>query len=61
MPHKFKIGQSVMPTVGRHEPPTVYTIMRLLPRLPNSELQYRIKSVTDGAERVVREIEIKRT
>jgi hypothetical protein len=60
MPHRFRIGQIVMLTATGREFPTVYTIVRLLPELPNGEPQYRIKSVTDGTERVVREVEIKR-
>jgi hypothetical protein len=58
MPHKLKLGQSVM-LASRRESPAVYTIVRYMPELPNGEPQYRIKSVIGGAERVVREAEIK--
>jgi hypothetical protein len=57
MPHKLKTGQSVI-LASRREVPAVYTIVRFLPELPNGEPQYRIKSVMDGTERVVREVEI---
>ena len=40
----------------RHE---VYEVVRLLPALPNGEVQYRIKGRESGIERIVRESDIK--
>ena len=58
--HKFKVGKRVRFTpgaAGGDARPGFYDIVRLLPA-EGSEQQYRIKSVTDGHERVVRESQL---
>lgn len=65
--HKYKVGQTIRyfqtttSTVGRPGETRVsserYEITRLLPEA-GAEFQYRIKGVTMGQERVVRESEI---
>jgi hypothetical protein len=60
MPHRFKTGQVVVRTQAERDGRDKHEIVRLLPQLPNGELQYRIKEVATGVERVVREAEIKR-
>lgn len=58
--HKFQLGQRVHLLARPWDltPPAGYfRIMRLLPR-EGTEHQYRIQSVADGHERVVRESQI---
>ncbi len=57
--HKLKLKQAVVPARPGRERPDIYEIVRLLPELPNGEAQYRIKGRETGAERVVREAEIR--
>ncbi len=55
--HRFAIGQAVYfsPDRGQEQvKETRFKIVRLLP-LAGSALQYRLKSETDGRERVARE------
>jgi hypothetical protein len=54
--HKYKIGQSVMFTSSalHLKPLGAFKIVRILP-IEGGILQYRVKSVTDGHERVVLE------
>jgi hypothetical protein len=55
--HKYKVGQTLRFVPGIFESgsrPGDYTVVRLLPP-EGGENQYRIKSSTDGHERVVRE------
>ncbi len=55
--HKFNVGQSVRFSPDRLQSSTSrgrFKIVRLLPETANV-LQYRVKSQTDGHERVVRE------
>ncbi len=55
--HKFKVGQTVnlMPNrLERHVPGGAYVIQRQLPD-EGRDLQYRVKNVQDGHERVVNE------
>ncbi|HEY0835496.1 MAG TPA: hypothetical protein VGE72_16455 [Azospirillum sp.] len=57
---KFHVGQLVhfsQKGLGRTQPHGDFRIERLLP-IEQGELQYRIKSVADGRERVVRETEL---
>jgi len=57
--HKFKVNQSVE-LVARDlssKPRSRFTIVRPLPT-EHGVLQYRIKSLTDGHERVVTESEL---
>ena len=53
MGHKFSRGQTV--TFQGY----TWEIVLRLPELPNGEPQYRIRDVASGAERVVREAEIR--
>jgi hypothetical protein len=57
--HKFEAGQSVTVITGRSKtsPNGLFKIVRLLPQERGIN-QYRIKSTTDGHERVVMEGEI---
>ena len=57
--HKLKLKQAVIPTHPGRERHEVYEVVRLLPALPNGEVQYRIKGRETGIERLVRESEIK--
>ena len=55
--HKFAVGQAVSfsPDRGQlHTRGELFTIVSMLPETPDAP-QYRIKSQTDGQERVVRE------
>jgi len=60
MRHKFKVGQSVLPTHPRRADPDTYVIVQVLPE-PSHERQYRIKGTSSGVESVVRETQIKGT
>ena len=57
--HRFKIGetvrvsQSANPNISRNS----YKVVRLLPA-EGRDFQYRLKSVIDGQERVVRESDL---
>jgi hypothetical protein len=57
--YRFKAGQTVamLPRLGFGAPSGRFKIVRLLPTEGGNN-QYRIKSVVDGHERVVRESEI---
>ena len=61
--HKFAVGQAVALSpdrlAGRTKSERV-TVVRLLPEAQNA-LQYRVKSKTDGHERVVREDQLGRS
>ena len=60
--HKFSIGQAVLFSPDRHQQRATgnrFKIVRLLPEADNA-LQYRVKSQTDGHERVVREDQLVR-
>ena len=60
--HKFAVGQTVRfsPDRGQeHAKGGLFKIVRLLPEAENV-LQYRVKSETDGHERVVREDQLER-
>jgi len=60
--HKFAVGQAVQFSPDRRDGGSArgrYTIVRLLPE-EGSTPQYRIKSKTDGHERVVREHQLER-
>ncbi|MEJ0016342.1 MAG: hypothetical protein WDN25_07195 [Acetobacteraceae bacterium] len=59
--HKFKIGQTVhlVPNrLERHVPGGAYKIERVLPD-EGRDLQYRVKNVQDGHERVVNEAQLR--
>lgn len=58
--HKFAVGQTVLFSPGRTGPAARavrYKIVRLLPAEHNDH-QYRIKSESDGHERVVKESQL---
>jgi hypothetical protein len=61
--HKFAVGQAVLlapdRSLGRAKEER-FTVVRLLPEAENA-LQYRVKSKTDGHERVVREDQLGRS
>lgn len=55
--HKYEIGETVEFAAGGSYPPTArgqYTVVRQLPA-EGEGYQYRIKSLADGHERMVRE------
>jgi hypothetical protein len=59
--HRFKVGQTVhlVPNrLERHVPGGAYTIQRPLPD-EGRDLQYRVKNVQDGHERVVTEAQLR--
>jgi hypothetical protein len=55
--HKYSIGQSVLFTgeAGSQNATGRYEITRLLPENSSGELQYRLRKLPEGPERVVRE------
>lgn len=57
--HKFKVGQTVILSraIARNMPGGTYQITKQLPRR-NGEYEYRIKSINEQHERVMREIEL---
>ena len=60
--HKFAVGQALHFSPGLSKDSKSkghYKVVRLLPESGNM-LQYRIKSETDGQERVVREDQLER-
>jgi hypothetical protein len=60
--HKFSVGQTLNFSPGLREDSRSkgrYKVVRQLPETGNM-LQYRIKSETDGQERVVREDQVER-
>jgi hypothetical protein len=61
--HKFAVGQAVQFMPDRFQERTKgerFKIVRLLPEAGNT-LQYRVKSQSDGHERVVREDQLSRS
>jgi hypothetical protein len=58
--HKYKVGQVVdaRQLVRGVVPPGRYEVVRHLPAQEGGDNQYRVKSVRDGHERVVRESEL---
>ena len=59
--HRFKVGQTVrlVPKwLERHVPGGAYVIQRTLPD-EGRDLQYRVKNVQDGHERVVSEAQLR--
>ncbi len=58
--HKFSVGTAVRYSAGTYAGPAAsgtYTVTRLLPPEPG-DCQYRVKSLRDGHERVVRESQL---
>ena len=61
-PHSFTVGQKVELVPGRHDgniPRGTYMVQRLLPN-DDADREYRVRSVSDGHERVVRESQLRR-
>jgi len=59
--HRFKVGETVhlVPNrLERHVPGGAYTIQRQLPD-EGRDLQYRVRNVQDGHERVVTEAQLR--
>jgi hypothetical protein len=58
--YKFKIGQTVfiVPALNLNIPGGTYVITKKLPE-SNGELEYRVRSVNEPHERVVRESELR--
>ena len=60
-PHNFTIGQRVELVPSRMDgnvPRGLYTVERLLPN-DSADREYRVKSVQDGHERVLRESQLR--
>ncbi|NJO55855.1 MAG: hypothetical protein HC834_05290 [Rhodospirillales bacterium] len=58
--HKFSVGQTVRfspRSKSRSNAPEDYKVVRLLPAEHNDQ-QYRVKSTSDGHERVVKESQL---
>lgn len=58
--HKYQVGQLVrfaQEGAGRSSPAGDFRIERLLPE-GDRQPQYRVKSILDGRERIVRETEV---
>ncbi len=61
-PHNFAVGQSVELVPSRMDgnvPRGIYTVERLLPN-DSADREYRVKSVQDGHERVLRESQLRK-
>ena len=58
MPHAFRVGQLVALAQMSRDLET-YEVMQLMPETPSGEPQYRIKGLSSGIVRAVREAEIK--
>jgi hypothetical protein len=58
--HKFRIGQLVQlaPAISRNVPGGTYEVTKQLPE-SRGEFEYRIKSVNEPHERIVRESELR--
>jgi hypothetical protein len=60
--HKFHIGETVqlLPPISRHASGGVYVVTKQLPESAG-EYEYRIKSINEPYERVVRESELEKS
>jgi hypothetical protein len=58
--HKFQVGEIVRVLPGRSVPGGSYQVIKQLPEI-NGEFQYRIKSVNEPHERVVRENQLRKS
>jgi hypothetical protein len=58
MPHAFRVGQLVGLAQTSRDRET-YEVVQLMPETPSGEPQYRIKGLSSGIVRAVREAEIK--
>jgi hypothetical protein len=59
MSHKLKVGQAVVPAFREMDGMALYQIVRLMPLCFLGQPQYMIRCRRKGAERLVRETEIK--
>lgn len=60
-PHGYAIGQAVELVPGRYDgnvPRGTYTVLRQLPN-DSTDREYRVRSVHDGHERVIRESQMR--
>jgi hypothetical protein len=60
--HKFHIGETVqlLPPISRHASGGVYVVTKRLPESAG-EYEYRIKSINEPHERLVRESELEKS
>jgi hypothetical protein len=60
--HKFHIGETVqlLPPISRHAPGGIYVVTKKLPESAG-EYEYKIKSINEPHERVVRESELEKS
>jgi hypothetical protein len=60
--HKFKIGETVFltPSLARNIPGGAYIVTKKMPE-HHGQFEYRIKSLDEPHERVVRESELQRS
>jgi hypothetical protein len=60
--HKFRIGEMVQlpPMISRNRPGGVYEVTKRLPKTAG-EYEYRVKSIKERYERVVRESELEKS
>ena len=60
--HKFQVGEilELSPSVGLKVPDGAYEVIKQLPEI-NGQFQYRIKSVKEPHERVVRESQLRKS
>jgi hypothetical protein len=61
--HKFHIGETVQltPSIRRRASGGVYEVTKQLPDSSAGEYEYRIKSINEPHERVVRESELEKS
>jgi len=60
--HKFRIGQNVNYRPAGHgqdAPDGTYQIIRFLPQRDDAEVEYRIRNLNEGHERVANESELR--
>ena len=60
--HRFQVGEIVhlLSFIGRNVPGDPYEVIKQLPQI-SGEFQYRIKSINEPHERVVRESELRKS
>jgi hypothetical protein len=60
--HKFHIGETVqlLPPISRHASGGVYVVTKKLPESAG-EYEYRVKSINEPHERLVRESELEKS
>jgi hypothetical protein len=58
--HKFRVGEIVRVSLSRNVPGGSYEVIKQLPER-SGEFEYRIKSMNEPHERVVRESELRKS